>query len=124
MKAIVCLGLIGAVVLTVGCQGGVWIGSDTLKSNMNSGTVTQYRNDAPNYEVLGTVSADTQATSVLGIVGTGTAGQGVLWERARLQYPEATGLKDISQKNDFINILWFIYTDVRTTYFATVVKEK
>ncbi len=124
MKTAVLIGLAGLLVLSVGCSGGVWVGADTLKSNMNSATVTQYRNEAPNYEVLGTISADVQASSILGIVATGTDGQGALWERARQQYPTATGLKDISQKNSFLNILWFVYTDVKTTYYATVVREK
>ena len=124
MKTAVLIGLAGLLVLSVGCSGGVWVGSDTLKPNINSATVTQYRNEAPNYEVLGTVTADVEAMSILGIVATGTDGQGVLWDRALMQYPEATGLKDISQKNDFINILWFVYTGVRTTYYATVVREK
>jgi len=124
MKIVAFLGLVAVLVVSVGCQGGVWIGSDTLKANMNSGTVTQYRNEAPNYEVLGTVSAKCQASSILGVVGPGTDGQGVLWEEAKRTYPEATGLKDISQTNDFLNVLWFVYTDVKTTYFATVVREK
>ncbi len=124
MKTAVLIGLAGLLVLSVGCSGGVWVGSDTFKPNINSATVTQYRNEAPNYEVLGTVTANVEAMSILGIVATGTDGQGVLWREALRQYPEATGLKDISQSNEFLNILWFVYTGVKTTYYGTVVREK
>lgn len=122
MKYLALVSLAGLVVFC-GCQGGVWVGSDTLKPNMNATTVTQYRNDAPNYEVLGPVSATCEAMSVLGVYAGGTDGHAVLWEEALKIYPGVTGIKDISQTNDFMNILWFVYNSVKTTYYGTAVKE-
>jgi len=122
MKYLVYFSLAGLVLLS-GCTGGVWVGSSSTKPNMNAATVTQYRNDAPNYEVLGLVTAQCESISVLGVYAGGTDGHALLWREALKKYPEATGIKDISQTNDFINILWFIYTDVKTTYYGTAVKE-
>ena len=122
MKYLMYLGAASLLVFC-GCAASITVGSHTLKPNMNAATVTQYRNDAPNYEVLGLLQAKCEAVSVLGIYSGGVDGDALLWEEALRKYPETTGIKDISQSNEFVNILWFVYTNVKTTYYGTAVKE-
>jgi hypothetical protein len=122
MKYLICLGMASLLVFC-GCATSITVGSHTLKPNMNAATVTQYRNEAPNYEVLGVLQAKCEAVSVLGIYSGGVDGHAILWEEALKRYPQTTGIKDISQTNEFTNILWFIYTSVKTTYYGTAVRE-
>ncbi|MFP4056953.1 MAG: hypothetical protein ACLF0G_08795 [Candidatus Brocadiia bacterium] len=95
----------------------------TCSPNINSCTSTRYHSQN-NYQVLGTVEAQGEATCILGLVVQGKMGQGMLWDQAQSRYAGGfTGIKDICAVNEFQGILPPIYAQIRTTYVGTVVRE-
>ncbi len=109
--------------LSVGCAGYLEYVDRSVKPNVNSNTVTQYRVDK--YKVLGPVSATCTSECILGLIVRGKEGQGLLWEKAREKYGDkVTEIKDISAYYDYTAILSPIYCKVITTYVGTAVRKQ
>jgi len=125
MKYLVCCGLVGMVILA-GCAGSISIGAGNLKKNMNSETLTQYRSESADFKVLGPVYAECRSIGVFwGIFSMGSDGQGLLMKKATEMYgADATGVKDVQQASQFMQILGGIFTKTATTYSGTAVSEK
>ncbi len=125
-RKILVLGLVaGLMVMMTGCMGYLEYLDRTMKPNLNSFTATEYRAQN-NYEVLGTVTGNVEAIEVLGVYVGGTDGQAVLWEEATKRYSgqKFTGIKDICASKQFIGVLPPVFSQIKTTYYGTVVREK
>jgi len=118
-----CFLAVGLLVLLTGCSGYMEYLQRSCNPNVNSCTSTRYHAQN-NYQVLGVVEAEGEATCILGLVVEGEQGQGLLWRRARERFADRfTGIKDICAVNEFQGILPPIYARIKTTYIGTAVRE-
>ncbi len=121
-RIVVAAALAAGLIMLTGCGGYMEYMARSAKPNINAHTQTQYVSN--NYQVLGTVRAVGEGTTVLGVYVAGKDGAGLLWDAAQLRYQgNFTGIKDVMAWSEYQGVLPPLFCQIKTTYVGTVVRE-
>jgi len=112
------------MVALTGCAGYI----EYMKRSASPGfnvTQTMTRYESTDYEVLGVVMAQGDSRCIMGVFIEGEEGEGLLWDAAKTVFgDQVTGIKDISASHKYQSVLPPVFSEIRTTYIGTAIKEK
>jgi hypothetical protein len=133
MKHIALIALVAAAIgFSTGCAG-IGSGPGTAHASGGSimtnqtwagmdGTMTSYRLERKDFDVLGAVSAETETKSILGWIASGDGGWKALLDKAKSE-KGADDVIDVRVDNEYHNIFGIIST-VKTRLYGVAVKWK